>query len=150
MCYKRYTTELRLPFRGSNDGGQSYLGRILLVAHSWRLHRVRQDVSEVPRVQPTPSSETRGITQHDIPLVVRHMGNGHYRPILARQRPNETPIGHRGLLNKVDRGRAPSHHICQECPKFCMEEHSVSVWGAEHNRVQQRPTIYRSRPPDLL
>jgi len=82
---------VRQPLGGSNNGSQSHPSRILLVHRSQRLRGICQEVPKMSRIWLALSPETGRATQHDITLVVRHLGNGHHRPILTRQRPNEAP-----------------------------------------------------------
>jgi len=87
------------------------------------------------RIRPPLSPETKRATQHDITLAIRHVRNGHHHPILTRQGPNEAPASRCGLLYKVDRDRAPSHHIRTQRPKFHTEKHSMPVRSTELHRI---------------
>jgi len=104
--------------------------------HPRRLRRICEEMLEVSRVRSPTPLKTRRAPQHDIALTVCHIGNGHHRSFLARQRSNKAPTGCSGLFHNVDRGRASNVYISQKCPKLCLEEYYVSIQLVEHNHVR--------------
>jgi len=86
--------DLRKSCWGKDDGRQSSMGQLLLADHTGRLCRIREEMRQELGVRPPPPHKAGIAAQHHLPMVVRHLGDGHHRSLLPEKRADQiTPGG---------------------------------------------------------
>jgi len=85
-----------------DDGCQSPQGWLLLRDPPRRLHRICKEMRQVLGVRSPTPLEARSATQHDIPMAVHHLTDGHHRPLCPRKGTNKIPPSRSRLFNQMD------------------------------------------------